>query len=300
MNFDETDDRFNRRHNSWGSFKKPSHHNTSSSSVNPGFVPESPSQHIDRPYVISLNHNPGESDIGYSNYSYRSDHETSFQIESYVNASQLNMSIYSNTDVTAGYDHADPYRQQPSLCGLGALSGNTPARPSVPTYAPAAASVARPQVPPVQHYASVSVANPHRASKRKPNVPAKPGMRPIAPVAPLVPSVPDRPVQHVIPMPKAAAPINPGLSPYAVNYPRPPTFQPEVPWELPREKLVFKKKIGEGSFGEVWRAKVDGILSRPGKQTVAVKLLKGAYIIDAFSQYQRCFQICTLLKKNDA
>jgi len=53
-------------------------------------------------------------------------------------------------------------------------------------------------------------------------------------------------------------------------------FQPEVPWEFPREKLYIRQKIGEGSFGEVWRARVDGILGRVGEQLVAVKMLHGS------------------------
>ena len=52
-------------------------------------------------------------------------------------------------------------------------------------------------------------------------------------------------------------------------------FQPEVPWEYPREKLYIRQKIGEGSFGEVWQAKAEGILGRAGKIIVAVKMLKG-------------------------
>ena len=55
----------------------------------------------------------------------------------------------------------------------------------------------------------------------------------------------------------------------------PPTFQPEVPWEFPREKLYVRTKVGEGSFGEVWKAKASGILGRRGEVTVAVKMLKG-------------------------
>lgn len=52
-------------------------------------------------------------------------------------------------------------------------------------------------------------------------------------------------------------------------------FQPHVPWEFPREKLYIRLKIGEGSFGEVWRARVYGILGRVGEQLVAVKMLRG-------------------------
>lgn len=51
-----------------------------------------------------------------------------------------------------------------------------------------------------------------------------------------------------------------------------------MPWELPREKLYIRQKIGEGSFGEVWRARVqDGILGRDGEQLVAVKMLRGQF-----------------------
>lgn len=56
-------------------------------------------------------------------------------------------------------------------------------------------------------------------------------------------------------------------------------FQPDVPWEFPREKLYIRQKIGEGSFGEVWKAKVDGILGRTGEQLVAVKMLRGGFYI---------------------
>jgi len=56
-------------------------------------------------------------------------------------------------------------------------------------------------------------------------------------------------------------------------------FQPDVPWELPREKLYIRQKIGEGSFGEVWRARVDGILGHAGQKLVAVKMLRGEFDI---------------------
>jgi len=56
-------------------------------------------------------------------------------------------------------------------------------------------------------------------------------------------------------------------------------FRPDVPWEFPREKLYIRQKIGEGSFGEVWRARVDGILGRTGDQLVAVKMLRGKFHI---------------------
>lgn len=344
MGFDDTDDRFTR-HNSWGSFKRPKHHSSQSSIVasNPGFQPNSqpgtPSECNYGPYTISLNHNPGESHVGFPNHAYKPDvsADTSFYSnigDTYMNLPQSDYAgstsghyapsttsrPYSSLsasglqqqaparghyasgtapyasrepqqssgpyatipadDVMAGYDVADPYqkrlsKEQPSLCGLGALSGFTPAKPAdAPPPVPANPPV--PSHQPAVPYASVNVAsrnrNPkRRSSRKKPKVPPKP----VAPVTPLPSNVPERPVAPVTPMPKAAAPINPMLSPEIMNYPRPPAFQPEVPWEIPRDRLIFKKKIGEGSFGEVWRAKVEGILGRPGKQTVAVKMLKG-------------------------
>lgn len=56
---------------------------------------------------------------------------------------------------------------------------------------------------------------------------------------------------------------------------RTPSFEPVVPWEFPHSKLFVRMKIGDGSFGEVWRAQAEGILGRPGRMVVAVKMLKG-------------------------
>lgn len=58
-----------------------------------------------------------------------------------------------------------------------------------------------------------------------------------------------------------------------------PPFQPNVSWELQKEKLGFKSKLGDGSYGETWEAEVEGVLDRPGKRMVAVKMLRGRYII---------------------
>ena len=55
---------------------------------------------------------------------------------------------------------------------------------------------------------------------------------------------------------------------------KPQAFVPEVDWEFPKEKLYIRKKLGEGSFGEVWRARAEGILGRKGSPVVAVKMLK--------------------------
>lgn len=64
---------------------------------------------------------------------------------------------------------------------------------------------------------------------------------------------------------------------------RPQSFVPEVHWEFPREKLYIRRKLGEGSFGEVWRARAEGILGRKGRPIVAVKMLKRRVFFKFFS-----------------
>ena len=68
-------------------------------------------------------------------------------------------------------------------------------------------------------------------------------------------------------------------------------FFPAVPWEFKRELLYIRRKLGEGSFGEVWRATVDGILNRKGKQVVAVKMLKGKVIVVKESPIIQCVRL---------
>ncbi|XP_041369087.1 fibroblast growth factor receptor 4-like isoform X2 [Gigantopelta aegis] len=45
-------------------------------------------------------------------------------------------------------------------------------------------------------------------------------------------------------------------------------------WEFPRERLVCGHRLGEGAFGLVVKGEALGIQGRPGKTTVAVKMLK--------------------------
>lgn len=58
-----------------------------------------------------------------------------------------------------------------------------------------------------------------------------------------------------------------------------PPFQPNVPWELQEEKLCFRSKLGDGSYGETWEAEVEGVHGQPGKRMAAVKMLRGRHII---------------------
>lgn len=48
----------------------------------------------------------------------------------------------------------------------------------------------------------------------------------------------------------------------------------DAAWELPRSKLVMGESLGEGAFGKVVRAEVQGILKPDVITTVAVKMLK--------------------------
>ena len=46
-------------------------------------------------------------------------------------------------------------------------------------------------------------------------------------------------------------------------------------WEVQRNKVQIQKKLGEGAFGEVWRAVGHDIGNRNGPTVVAVKFLRG-------------------------
>lgn len=46
-------------------------------------------------------------------------------------------------------------------------------------------------------------------------------------------------------------------------------------WEIPREKLVLGKALGEGAFGKVVIGEAIDLLKHDSKVTVAVKMLKG-------------------------
>ena len=48
-------------------------------------------------------------------------------------------------------------------------------------------------------------------------------------------------------------------------------------WEVPRERLSIEKIIGKGAFGQVAKATVENLRGTQGKETVAVKMLKGEY-----------------------
>ena len=49
----------------------------------------------------------------------------------------------------------------------------------------------------------------------------------------------------------------------------------DADWELPRSKLILGESLGEGAFGKVVRAEVQGVKRPDLAATVAVKMLKG-------------------------
>lgn len=57
-------------------------------------------------------------------------------------------------------------------------------------------------------------------------------------------------------------------------------------WEIPRDKLVLGKVLGEGAFGKVVIGEAIDLLKHDSKVTVAVKMLKGlpfAYFLVLFN-----------------
>ena len=54
-------------------------------------------------------------------------------------------------------------------------------------------------------------------------------------------------------------------------------YPTEKDWELPREKLVFVKVIGRGTFGKVARGMAKGINDNKEDVVVAIKTIKGLF-----------------------
>ena len=46
-------------------------------------------------------------------------------------------------------------------------------------------------------------------------------------------------------------------------------------WEIEKQHVTIEKIIGKGAFGQVAKGTATGLRGRPGKTTVAVKMLKG-------------------------
>ena len=65
----------------------------------------------------------------------------------------------------------------------------------------------------------------------------------------------------------------------AGSHPGQPYALPEELYEFPRERLNLRQRIGDGLYGEVWRARADGILGRREQIVVAVKMLKGEHCV---------------------
>jgi len=53
-----------------------------------------------------------------------------------------------------------------------------------------------------------------------------------------------------------------------------PVYSPTRSWEVARHHVTIEKTIGKGAFGQVAKGTVMGLQGRPGKTTVAVKMLK--------------------------
>ena len=45
-------------------------------------------------------------------------------------------------------------------------------------------------------------------------------------------------------------------------------------WEVARQHVTIEKTIGKGAFGQVAKGTAIGLRGRPGKTTIAVKMLK--------------------------
>lgn len=58
-------------------------------------------------------------------------------------------------------------------------------------------------------------------------------------------------------------------------------------WEIPHDHLSLKKKIGGGSFGQVWKGKLYDVTGVGDRSVVAVKMLKG------ITADNKCTQIIT-------
>nr|XP_053636300.1 fibroblast growth factor receptor 3-like isoform X3 [Cherax quadricarinatus] len=70
-----------------------------------------------------------------------------------------------------------------------------------------------------------------------------------------------------------------------------------TPWELPRSRLVMGETLGEGAFGKVVRAEIQGFLRPDMNTTVAVKMLKEGHtdseLMDLVSEMERMTMIGT-------
>lgn len=53
-----------------------------------------------------------------------------------------------------------------------------------------------------------------------------------------------------------------------------PLHQSTRAWEVTRQHVTIEKTIGKGAFGQVANGMVMGLRGRPGKTTVAAKMLK--------------------------
>ena len=55
-------------------------------------------------------------------------------------------------------------------------------------------------------------------------------------------------------------------------------------WEVARQHVTVEKTIGKGGFGQVAKGTAMGLRGRPGKTTIAVKMLKCKFCSAATSR----------------
>ena len=179
---------------------------------------------------------PGESDVGYYNRAYSRD-----SLETNLDGSSQPKYVDAMAVPPGTYQTAHALsKQQPGLAGMGALS-------------------ALPYGMPILKPLNTFNTNSPGRSESTLNDLNNPNPNP--------------------PKPNTGDPllgnVNSQRPPADHRTPGAPHSVPEEMWEFPREKVYLRQRIGDGLYGEVWRARAEGILGRHGQVVVAIKMLKG-------------------------